>query len=110
MSLIDNIKVMFTGMKTQYKILLITALAIVVTIPAISAASQKSIDTMRCMESTPYPTIEEASEALQSIMDEHGGATFVSGAVNFPAGAHSQQQDLPTTITLCIREASTFEP
>ena len=98
---------MFTGMKTQYKILLIIAIA--VTIPAISAASQKPIDTMRCMESTPYPTVTEASKALQSIMDEHGGATFVSGVVNFPAGAHSQQQDLLTTITLCIREASTFE-
>ena len=101
---------MFTGMKTQYKILLITTIAIAVTIPAISAASQKPIDATRCMESTPYPTVTEASKAVQSIMDEHGGTTFVSGAVNFPAGAHSQQQDLPTTITLCIHEASTFEP
>jgi len=62
------------------------------------------------MESTPYLTVTEASKAVQSIMDEHGGTIFVSGAVNFPAGAHSQQQDLPTAITLCIREVSTFEP
>ena len=101
---------MFTGMKTQYKILLITTIVIAVTIPAISAASQKPIDATRCMESTPYLTVVEATQALQSIMDEHGGATFVSGTVNFPAGAHSHQQDLPTTIILCIREASTFEP
>ena len=101
---------MFTGMKTQYKILLITTIVIAVTIPAIGAASQKPIDATRCMESTPYPTVANASKAVQSIMDEHGGATFVSGSVNFPAGAHSQQQDLPTTIILCIREASTFVP
>jgi len=97
-------------MKTQYKILLITTVAIAVTVPAISAASQKPIDVTRCTESTVYPTVAEASKAAQSIMDEHGDTTFVSGEVNFPAGAHSQQQDLPTTITLCIREASTFVP
>ena len=101
---------MFTGMKTQYKILLIITIVIAVTIPAISAASQKPIDATQCMESTPYPTVANASKAVQSIMDEHGGTTFVSGEVNFPAGAHSQQQDLPTTIILCIREASTFVP
>ena len=101
---------MFVGMKIQYKVLLIMTITIAVTIPAISAASQKPIDATRCMESTPYPTAAEATQAVQSIMDEHGGTTFVSGSVNLSAGAHSQQQDLPTTITLCIREASTFEP
>ena len=62
------------------------------------------------MESDPYPNVAEASEAVQYFMDEYGPATFVSGSVNFPAGMHSQNQDLPTTITLCVREASTFEP
>jgi hypothetical protein len=38
---------MFTGMKTQYKILLITTIVIAVTIPVISAASQKPIDATR---------------------------------------------------------------
>ena len=102
---------MFTGMKTQYKILLITTIAIAVTIPAISAASQKSIDAIRCMESDPYPTVTEASEAVQYFIDEYGPTMFVSGSVNFPGGIQtSGQEHLPATITLCIREASTFEP
>jgi len=97
-------------MKKQYKILLIVTIAIAVTISAISAVSLKPIESTRCMESTPYPTVADATEAVQYFMTEYGGTTFVSGEVNFPAGMHSQQQDLPATITLCIRESSTFEP
>ena len=62
--------------------------------------SQKLIDVKRCMESDPYSTVAEASETLEYFMDEHGGTTFVSGSVNFPAGMHSQNRDLYTTITL----------
>ena len=86
-------------------------IAIAITVPAVSAMSQKPIEEIRCMESDPYPNVAEASEAVQYFMDEYGPTTFVSGSVNFPGGIHtSEQEHLPTTITLCVREASTFEP
>ncbi len=65
-------------------------MAIAVTIPAVGAASQKPIDAVRCMESDPYPTVVEASEAAEYFMDKYGFITFVSGSVNFPPEAHSQ--------------------
>ena len=98
-------------MKTQYKILLLATITIAVSIPFVSAMYQEPIDAMRCMESDSYPNVEEATQAAQYFMDKYGYTTFVSGSVNFPGGIHtSEQEHLPTTITLCIREASTFEP
>lgn len=97
-------------MKTAYKILLVAVIGVAVSIPTISAISQKPIDAVRCLESEPYPNVMEASEAAEYFMGEYGFTTFVSGSVNFPDGMHSQNKDLPTTITLCIRESSTFMP
>ncbi len=87
---------------------MMAVIAIAVTIPAVSAMSQKPIDTVRCMESDPYPNVTEATKAMQYFMDEYGPTMFVSDEVNFHAGIHSQNQDLPTTITLCMRESSSF--
>ena len=98
-------------MKTQYKILLLTTIAIAISVPFVSAMYQEPINAVRCMESDPYPNVEDATKAAQHFMDKYGYTTFVSGSINLPGGVHtSEQEHLPTTITLCIREASTFEP
>lgn len=58
------------------------------------------------MESDPYPNVAEATKAVQYFMDEYGYTTFVSGSVNFPSGAHSQQQAcMPSLLFVYVKLA-----